>query len=188
MLKTNYGYSLERNWVAPHVERWFPLGGHAARVVAPLGLILIDPFWGFWRKGTNLSPKSIRAFSGMNLMRMAIDCTFAIHGMEALQLKGTFLDLLIGTSQRWFGWDMSQIVAEQILTIVGYVDLAVAGGCLMVRSRLVCGWLAVWGFVTALSRITAGGLENHWHETLWRASHFCIPIALGLYWHILRKK
>lgn len=188
MLKTNYGYSLERNWVAPHVERWFPLGAHAARVVAPLGLILIDPFWGFWRKGSNLPPGRIRAYAGMQLMRIAIAATFAIHGMEALQLKGPFVDLLIGTSQRWFGWEMTQSVAEQILTIIGYVDLGVAGACLMVRSRLVCGWLALWGFLTALSRISAGGFEYHWHETLWRASHFCIPVTLGLYWCALRKR
>lgn len=188
MLQTNYGYSLERNWVAPHVERWFPLGAHAARVAAPLGLILIDPFWGFWRKGKNSSPRSSRTYMGMQLIRIAIAATFAIHGMEALQLKGTFIDLPIGTSQRWLGWEMTQAVAEQILTVIGYVDLAVAGACLMVHSRLICSWLAFWGFATALSRITAAGFENHWHETLWRASHCCVPLTLALYWHVLRKK
>ncbi|WP_145057753.1 hypothetical protein [Adhaeretor mobilis] len=191
--KTDYGFTLHPVFIAPHWERWYPVAAHACRVFAPLGLMLVDPFWGFWRRGFRHQGGSedattIRSYLGMQLLRLAVAATFATHGMEAMLQRSTFVDLLIDSAQRLLHWDLPQSQAEQALFVIGVTDLLLAGACLLTRSRAVFLWMATWGAITAVSRVTAGGLEYHWHETLWRASHCCVPLALAMYWQVLRSR
>jgi len=184
--KTQYGFMLHSVFIAPQWERWYPIPASACRVAAPFGLMLVDPFWGVWRRSGKVGATRIRSYLGMQFLRVAAAATFATHGMEAMLQRSSFIDLLISSAQNVLNWDLPQAQAEQALFAIGVADLIVAGACLLTHSRAIFLWMALWGAITAASRVTAGGLEYHWHETLWRASHCCVPLALAAYWHLLR--
>ena len=83
---------------------------------------------------------------------------------------------------------LSQETVESCLTVIGVMDITTAVVCLCWRWRGVMGWMAFWGGVTALSRVTANGWALGWHETLTRSSHCGVPLALVLWWYLLRWK
>ncbi len=47
--------------------------------------------------------------------------------------------------------------------------------------------MAVWGFVTAMSRMTAYGWD-HWHDLALRICNGGIPLFLWAYWKSLESK
>jgi|GEM_PF-1076866 len=114
------------------------------------------------------------------IMRMAIALTFGAHGIKALLADPYFTDLLLVYSHR-IGLDLvTQDGAVLMLHIIGTVDLLLAAHLVFFkpeRNRMVLVWMAVWGLVTALSRLTYGGMGN-WHEVVIRTSHFLMPATL----------
>ncbi len=169
------GYALQATSISPKLLMFFPFATQLGRVAAPLGLLLLSRV-----------QDERRAVLPMQLLRWSIAVVFLAHGVEAWQQNPRFLDLLINSTQRLFGLSLSQAAAEQWLAAIGTLDIVLAVACVSVRSLTVLGWMAFWGAVTALSRLVANGWETSWHEALTRISHFGIPLAVVLWWHLLK--
>jgi len=180
MWRTGYGYPPQAAWLAPQLAALFPLAAQSARIAAPLALLLLDP----WRAERPLSSRRIRL--AMGLLLGAVVFAFLSHGIEAWQRYPVFIDLLICTSDRLFGVELSQSRAETMLRVIGVFDIFVAIACLFPRLRGVLWWMAFWGGVTALSRVTAFGWEPTWHGAATRMPHLGVPLAVVLYWHLVR--
>lgn len=124
--------------------------------------------------------------------------TFLGHGAWALGAKDSFVELLAGSLDRLLGVTIAAGTAEGVVRLIGVADLAVAALILAMLvgarkgtgalSRLaysrtalaVYAWGAIWGFVTAVSRMTAAGVffPEVW-DWVERAPNFMLPAALG---------
>lgn len=180
MCRSDIGYPLTGIWPPPEVKRMFPIMTQSLRMAAPLALIILDPWWSRagrrWRLGV----------SGA-LLRLATAATFCAHAIEAGQHSGQFVDMLIEFAGM-FGLDLTERGAEQLLTAIALQDFGLAGLCLVCRSRVIIGWAAAWGLLTALSRLFVDGIGNGLHETLTRLPHAGGPLALLLIWHFLSRE
>lgn len=114
------------------------------------------------------------------IMRVGVAIVFISHGLQALYEHPRFIDLIIGSANRWIGYRPSQWQAVQALKVIGVVDVIVGILLMFGRWRWLLMEMATWGLVTALSRVTANGPLSG-YEVLLRASHFLVPIAL---WHL----
>ena len=151
--------------------------GHAARFLAPVALILL-----LSRKGT--------AWEGRIewILRWGVAGTFLGHGLCALWLKPSFIDLIVGTLDLFLGDDPSAYASREAFALLALPVIAIQDFILVAllllpgrRIRTVALWMAAWGFVTALSRMTAYGWD-HWYDLALRACNGGIPLLLYFYW------
>ncbi len=138
------------------------------------------------------------------LLRILVALVFFTHGYLALLENPRFIDLIIGTSGNIFGSRLSEASAVVLLKWIAIIDFCVALAVLIYPTPLlvprtfwaapcrVCPirrvilpalmiWLAGWGLVTALSRMTTLGIPaglGQYPELLIRASHVLGPLAL----------
>ena len=148
------------------------LGAQALRYLAPMALLLlVAPLLRNQPKRTHLSVVNW-------LLRIAVAVVFSVHGWEALQGYSRFIDLIIGTASNILDVRIAEQDAVLILQGIALVDFAVAGAVLVRPRWPVLLWLAFWGLVTALSRVTNLGLGAY-TEVLVRAAHMLCPLALG---------
>ena len=177
----------------------------STRILAPLGLMLLDPWprdrWPLdpWPRRSSslkhdLSSKYLSAKNvvvAFMLLRIAVVITFAAHGYEAWQRHPKFVDFNIVVAQRLLGWSMTQDTAEATLVVIGTIDLGAAGLLLLgLRWRPVVFYMAFWGLITATARVVyagSAGFSGAYHQTLVRACHAGVPLAIGLYWTLLSK-
>jgi len=174
------GYSLQASWAQPQVLTLFPFATQLARIAASLGLLLLC----FAAVERPLGER--RVALTMQMLRWASAAVFLAHGIEAGQLNPKFVDLLIDSTQRLFGYSLSQSTAERWLVVIGGLDIVIAIACVSVRSLTVMWWMAFWGGAAAASRIVAFGWDKSWHETFTRSPHFGVPLAVVLWWHLLK--
>ena len=143
---------------------------------------------------TNNLHRNLAAVAGFGM-----SLTFLGHGMwAAIEKTPKFADLLSSSLQNVFGITISEATATNWVQYIGVVDLVLAiifaaatiglftsSGWLarLATSRLIVGlyaWGAFWGFLTALSRVTAA---DAWYPEIWdwveRGPNFTIPI-IGL--------
>jgi len=120
------------------------------------------------------------------VLLLGASLTFVGHGIEALRHSGPFVDLMIGTVRRWTDLRLTQATAEDLLTVIGLQDLLLAVLLLMRRWRWIAGWMALWGLVTALSRMTSMGMDS-WHQSVLRLANGGAPLTLFLAWHHLTR-
>lgn len=171
--------ALATTWLGGDAGSEVSLLGHMARMAAPIGLMLIDP----WPKNLGLSSRRVEA--AIWLLRIGIAATFIGHGYESLQLKPSFVDLLLNSSRNILSWRMTQDTAECILYVIGIIDVSVGILILGFRWRTIAFYMAFWGLVTAFSRWTAvgwSGLGTIYPKLLIRTAHAGVPLAVGLYW------
>ena len=147
--------------------------GHAVRFVAPVVLLAFGTGTGSYLKLEWL-------------LRIAIASTFIGHGLAAYWLKPGFVDLIVGTIDTFLGSDWR--LAEErekfaliLLPWIGRIDFLLAALILIPfkRLRTVALWMAIWGFVTAVSRVTAFGWER-WPDLMIRAANGGIPLLLWI--------
>jgi len=170
--------------------------GHAVRFAAPLALLLLTAFP---EKG------NIRRVEW--LLRWGVAGTFVGHGLCALWLKPSFVDLIIGTMNLFLGdpvftavsfQDLEealtiaasrQAFAESALPIIAIQDFILVALLLLPGKRIktIALWMAVWGFVTATSRLTAYGWD-HWHDLALRICNGGVPLFLWAHWNSLESK
>lgn len=174
------GYPLQAVWAPPPLLTLFPFATQIGRIAVPLGLLLI------YRSSPEDPLGHKRAALTMQLLRWALAIVFFAHGIEAWQQSPRFLDLMINSTQRIFSLSMTESTARQCLTAIGGLDIAIAIACLGVRSLTVMWWMTLWGLATAASRLVANGWQMSWHETLSRIPHFSLPLAVVLWWHLLK--
>lgn len=84
------------------------------------------------------------------ILRIAVFGEFLGHGVFALSGK-----------KDWLGWisqltGASDVVAVQLLSLIGLLDILVALSILIRPMRIVLLWAAIWGFWTALLRPIVG--------------------------------
>jgi hypothetical protein len=181
------------------------LGEHAVRFIAPFSLLLLLPVKGV----TNQWRIELAAV----LLTVAAAATFGVHGWKAFEHYGPFQDLLIGSALNLFNMTaaddhFADLISwvKPLLTTIGIVDLVVAGVVLLAvpltflarrnrSSNTLLAWLspaafymAVWGAITAVSRITEMGLTAGWSHAALRAANSTAPLAMGLLWLYLVTK
>lgn len=105
------------------------------------------------------------------ILRIAIFGEFFGHGVFALQGK-----------KQWLGWisqmtGVSDVLAVQLLSLIGIADIVVAIIILVRPIRIVLLWAAIWGFWTALLRPIVG--EPIW-DFVERWANWGAPLALLL--------
>ena len=164
--------------------------GHAVRYAAPLALLLLTAF-----------PQKGNARQVEWLLRWGVAGTFVGHGLSALWLNPFFVDLIIGTMNLFLGdpiftavsfQDLEealtiaasrQVIAESVLPIIAIQDFILVAFLLFPGKRIktIALWMAVWGFVTAVSRMTTYGWD-HWHDLALRICNGGIPLFLWAYW------
>ena len=170
--------------------------GHAVRYAAPLALLLLTAF-----------PEKGNVRRVEWVLRWGVAGTFVGHGLCALWLKPSFVDLIIGTMNLFLGdpvftavsfQDLEealtiaasrQSIAESALPIIAVQDFILVALLLLPgkRIRTVILWMSVWGFVTAMSRMTAYGWE-HWHDLALRICNGGVPLFLWAHWNSLESK
>ncbi|MBT3637932.1 MAG: hypothetical protein HN531_13410 [Opitutae bacterium] len=167
--------------------------GHAVRYAAPLALILFIAF-----------PGREEESKIMWILRWGVAGTFVGHGLCALWMKPSFVDLIVGTMNSFFGDPVltagslealeeafavaasRQAFAEAALPIIAIQDFILVALLLLPGKRIktVALWMAVWGIVTAMSRMTAYGWD-FWHDLALRICNGAIPLFLWAYWKSL---
>jgi hypothetical protein len=157
---------------------------HALRYLTPLALALIAVHAKSASTRSNAAPVSLEhdvpgwsRKSAEWLLRLGLAAVFLIHGYEAIRLHPEFIDLIISSGHNLLGMRIEEAQAASALKVIGAVDIAVAALVLIRRWRVLLGWMALWGLVTALSRMTAYGWGAY-PEVLLRATHFMVPLAL----------
>ncbi len=160
---------------------WLVPFDSGARILAPLALAALSAFP---REGT-ISRGRFRA--ALALLRVAVAAAFFGHGVEALLRKPEFIDLILASGRRAAGMAIPESAAREALGVIGCADLLVAAALLLpLRLRAVAAWAALWGALTAISRVVQMGAWNA-PETLVRIVHAGAPLALLAAWTELRR-
>lgn len=119
------------------------------------------------------------------IMILASCATFFMHGIEAILAHPWFVDMTITMVGHLAGWSISQSLAEQMLIIVGVLDIASAIGLLIFRSKVAVIWMIIWGFFTCLLRLVNYGFGAI-PDAIIRLPHGILPLVL--YFTLDRKK
>jgi len=157
-------FIIKRQAGSPFTEWSIP--AHMIRILLPIGILF------FIRENKKL-------ILPYYILLVGLVITFLTHGLEALSLHPRFLDYLILSFENTFELRIRQIHAENMLRIIGSMDILVAILAIIFPKKPVFIWLAFWGFLTAFARITELGIGMY-PEVLIRASHFLVPICLIL--------
>lgn len=168
-----FAEALARTHVQGEAYSDWALLTHAARYVTPLTMALL-------LLGTNRDRlRRWSAAGGRWALRIALAAVFASHGFEALRANPAFVDFIISTAANLFQSRITETNARSVLELIGVMDVVVAGAFLLRLHPALLGWAALWGAVTALSRVTANGWGAY-PDVLVRASYFLGPVALWL--------
>ncbi|MCC5931602.1 MAG: hypothetical protein JJU28_20310 [Cyclobacteriaceae bacterium] len=103
--------------------------------------------------------------------------TFMAHGWEAIHHYPKFIKLISGSFVNLFHLALPETAIIGALSIIGTVDILTGLGIVIYPTRYLAAWMAFWGFITAMSRITESGL-GAFSEVLVRAPHFILPLAI----------
>ncbi|MBI2045766.1 hypothetical protein HYT23_06920 [Candidatus Pacearchaeota archaeon] len=103
------------------------------------------------------------------ILRIALFGEFLGHGIFALQLKQSFLDMIISVL------GVSLVSAQKILIIIGAMNIIVALFALIYPFRLMLIWASIWGFATGLARPLSG--DPIW-DFVERWANIGVPLAL----------
>ncbi|MDA8744639.1 metallophosphoesterase family protein [Rubripirellula amarantea] len=147
------------------------LGEYAVRIAAPIALVLLN------RESVNGNEKHRRA-PAMQVMIYAVAATFLVHGYKAVQCYGPFTDLILLTDANTLRLNFEQSLVENALVAIGAIDVLLAGLLLITRLPAIAFYMAFWGALTAISRMTAFGLSA-WPETIVRSANAGVPLALA---------
>ncbi|HXV39203.1 MAG TPA: hypothetical protein VD699_06510 [Nitrosopumilaceae archaeon] len=103
------------------------------------------------------------------ILRIAVFGTYLGHGVLALQLKSSFLELIEGMS------GITGTLAENLLYTIGAIDITTAILAIVYPFRLLLMWATLWGFLTAVARPVSG--EPVW-DFIERWANWGAPLAL----------
>ena len=108
------------------------------------------------------------------ILRVALFGEFLGHGIFVLQLKSTFVGMLVA----FFGFvgiTLAANSANVIMYFIGALDILTAILALIFPFRLLLAWASVWAFLTALARPIAG--DPIW-DFVERWANIGVPLAL----------
>ncbi len=161
---------------------WYIIpAAQAVRYLLPMALAFaaLRPIWARLR-GTE-APSQLGPTS-LWILRIGIALTFLAHGFEAIAKNPNFEDYINLTAQLWLDWNPPQRLVRVSLISIGVIDVVVAVWILLQPNRWVALWMAFWGAITALSRMTSYGFDDGLHETVLRAANGGVPLVLALLW------
>lgn len=115
-------------------------------------------------------------------IQLSIFLIFMSHGIGCFLKNALYIDYIIGFVGDYTPFSIKQYQAEQLLNIIGIIDVIVAVLVLLKPSKSLLYWLIFWGFLTSLLRIVDAGIFNY-TEFLIRAPHFGLPIAMLIIWN-----
>lgn len=123
------------------------------------------------------------------LLKIAVALTFIGHGLYALGVyvtPGIWIDMAM-SSLNFVGLYPSENQVENIIYIAGILDIVLAFGIFLPNKWSIpfIIWAAIWGLLTALSRIVGFmNFDTSWHtffqwipQTIMRLPHALIPLA-----------
>ena len=113
------------------------------------------------------NPESIKKVEW--ILRIAVFGTYLGHGVLALQLKPSFLELIEGMS------GITGTLAENLLYTIGVIDIMTGILAIVYPFRLLLIWATLWGFLTAVARPVSG--EPVW-DFIERWANWGAPLAL----------
>jgi hypothetical protein len=137
--------------------------GRAVRYVAPAAMIL-------WSSG--------QGDRARRFLALGIAAVFASHGLEAIAAKPQFVDYLVVTVGEVAGAHMTPAAATAVLLAIGLADVVLAILAVARPSRKVLGYMAFWGFATALMRVVYFGWDAGYGHALVRAMNGAAPLFL----------
>jgi hypothetical protein len=156
-----------QSFYPPESSALYNLPCHALRYLLPFGLLLIHH-------------KKYKASE--TLLAIATGITFFGHGMKALLNELMFQDFILAFFSD-IGQPIEFATSLMLLHVIGTIDIALAHHiCFFKWRRLkwILRYMAVWGLISAFSRVTYGGW-GAWHEVTLRAPHYLVPLALLIY-------
>jgi hypothetical protein len=142
----------------------FNLFCYALRCFVPVALVLLASNQKIW---------------AIRMLCWASSITFLGHGSKALMEYVVFLDYLLALFSD-IGYPITLQRAVLFIHIIGTIDIALAHHAMFFHRRRILWvfrYMAVWGLIAALSRMTFMGLGS-WHEVLSRAPHFIGPFVV----------
>jgi len=150
----------------------------SARWMIPVLLGLLLP-----RGGEVVSAK--RFHTAMWLLRLTVAVTFFAHGLKAIYGQKDFIDYLLVAGSSLIGWEASEVAVTRLLTIIGWLDVAAAILVLARQWRSVAIYMALWGIITAYSRVVHSGMSSHFEVAI-RSGNYCLPLAVLFYFRYTR--
>lgn len=115
-------------------------------------------------------------------IQLSIFLIFLSHGIGCFLKNALYIDYIIGFVGDYTPFSIKQYQAEQLLNIIGIIDVVVAVLVLLKPSKNLLYWLIFWGLLTSLLRIVDAGIFNY-IEFLIRTPHFGVPIAMLIIWN-----
>jgi hypothetical protein len=115
-------------------------------------------------------------------IQLSIFLIFMSHGIGCFLKNALYIDYIIGFVGDYTPFSIKQYQAEQLLNIIGIIDVVVAVLVLVKPSKNLLYWLIFWGLLTSLLRIVDAGIFNY-TEFLIRTPHFGLPIAMLIIWN-----
>jgi hypothetical protein len=149
----------------------YTFAAYAMRLATPLAVILI------FSKYLNTHYEEVSQNLALWLMMLATCTTFFMHGLEAIWAHPWFVDMTIGMASNLTGWRMSQSLAEQMLIIVGVLDIVSAVALIIFRSKIAALWMCFWGFFTCVLRLVNFG-TGALPDAIVRFPHALLPLIL----------
>jgi hypothetical protein len=145
----------------------YSLLSNGARIGLPLALYLFYKGEQSW------------TFEKRFIIRVAIAMTFLGHGIEALMEHPKFIDFLIESSAIFFGYDLTEGSAIQMLALIGAADIVFAISGLIKPRVWIFTWMAAWGMVTAICRVVYFQWDGVFPMLL-RSAHWALPVIVLL--------
>lgn len=110
-------------------------------------------------------------------IQFSIFLIFLAHGIGCFLKNGLYVDYILGFFMDYTSITVKQSEAEQLLNIIGVIDVVGAVLVLIKPFKYLLYWLIFWGFLTSLLRIMDASILNY-VEFLIRVPHFGLPLAL----------
>lgn len=203
VLMLMFAYAFLEAWSGMHNGEKYSelsLGEQALRWGSPLALLMLTAL----PKATRIN--RWRATLTSTWLRLAVAVVFITHGFKALEAYPPFIDLIIGTVAQVREQRLAESLVVSILKVIGTVDIAAAIALVLLPTPILTPakwwprftssgviprvlvpallvWLATWGLVTAMSRMTALGWPTGltaYTDVLVRSSHCLAPLAIWM--------
>ncbi len=115
-------------------------------------------------------------------IQLSVFLIFMSHGLGCFSKNPLYIDYILGFFGDYTSFSVKQNQAEQLLDIIGIIDVIVAVLVLIKPFKALIYWLIFWGFLTSLLRIVDASILNY-IEFLMRVPHFGLPIVMLIMWN-----
>ncbi|WP_157805272.1 hypothetical protein [Confluentibacter citreus] len=129
-----------------------------------------------YKQKPNFSPLFLLA------VQLSIFLIFMAHGIGCFSKNALYIDYILGFFGDYTSITLKQKQAEQLLIIIGIIDILAAILVLFKPFKALIYWLIFWGFLTSLFRIVDASILNY-SEFLIRVPHVGLPLVLLIFWN-----